>query len=163
MALVLTMFVKGAVVPGVIKQARSLSDNQDAITVSVGGNDVGFVDILDRCLYKFYPHPLTSCSDQVAEASRLIDELGPKLDELYDVVAEKLSAEGTAYITGYAKFFDESTTDCDKVSFSFFLKHTVRRVSHPRSQKGFVRSGGQTQRRTRQSGRPREAEAWQQV
>lgn len=107
---------QGAVTSGVLEQAQRLSGGQDAITISVGGNDVDFVSLLNHCVYTFFSRG--KCDEQIAATERLIDELPEKLALVYDEAVSKLSDQGTIYVTGYAHFFDDTTNECDEVSLN---------------------------------------------
>jgi hypothetical protein len=102
---------------------NSLSSGHDFITVSSGGNDVGLSDLLNECVYTWNPHGLhgEGCDDQITKTKGLIKDVLPKnLDKLYEAVKGKLSQQGTAYITAYSRFFDETTNDCDNVSWHWY-------------------------------------------
>lgn len=51
-------------------------DSPQLITVTVGGNDVGFADVLQRCV-------LNSCTDSEARLQTRIASVGPRLMSLY--------------------------------------------------------------------------------
>lgn len=49
--------------------------------------------------------------------------LPQRLDQVYAAAKTKLAPGGIAYVTGYARFFDETTRDCDTATFNFWSKH----------------------------------------
>ena len=102
-----------------VSQTNRLSGDQDFITVSSGGNDVGLKDLLNECVYTW--NPRVGCAQTIEESKRKIEQVLPgNLDTLYAAVAQKLAAHGMAYITSYARFFDETTSECDRVSWHWF-------------------------------------------
>jgi hypothetical protein len=109
----------GAVTDDVAKQADSLSYGQDAITVSSGGNDALLVTLLNQCIYGW--HYTIGC-DKARELSKnaILNDLPGRLDNLYTKLKAKLSRQGTVYVTAYGRFFDDTTTDCDKVSWHWW-------------------------------------------
>ncbi len=106
-----------------MKQVNALSNGHDFITVSSGGNDVGLVDLLNECIYTWQPSGTfgSGCTSQIATSTSLIQDVLPdNLDQLYAAIKGKLNANGTVYITAYTRFFDETTTDCDSVSWHWY-------------------------------------------
>ncbi|KAF2761889.1 SGNH hydrolase [Pseudovirgaria hyperparasitica] len=108
----------GAKSPDVEKQVAQLSSGYDMITVSSGGNDVGLVDLLNECVYTW--NPKIGCEKTIANSKDLIQNTLPKnLDSLYGKLKGKVG-QGTVYVTSYGRFFDETSNDCDKVSWHWF-------------------------------------------
>ncbi|TQL70083.1 lysophospholipase L1-like esterase [Nocardioides albertanoniae] len=106
----------GAVTGDVVNtQSKSLSAETDWVTISIGGNDIGFAELLLSCGSSF-DEP--SCLAKVDEVNQRIDtELGAKLDAAYDSV--KQGAPGATVISiGYPRFFgaDISCPDADGIS-----------------------------------------------
>ncbi|KAF2833175.1 SGNH hydrolase [Ophiobolus disseminans] len=116
-------------------QASLLKDtNPDLVTLSIGGNDVGFTDLLERCVYRFkhlgclgcgsFFGPPDDCTRDCDEAMKL---LGTNIDS--DDLRRKYTASITAIfenapksrlsVTGYPRFWNDTTDDCDNVSFKF--------------------------------------------
>lgn len=112
----------GATGPQILQQQVSaLGTGYDMITVSAGGNDVGLSDILNRCIYQWLPGRDQDCQDQLDRTAGLIQSTLPgNLQALAAALVPKLSPGGNVYWTGYAQFFDESTEDCDRVTWSFW-------------------------------------------
>lgn len=117
---------QGAQSPQVQKQILSLRGNLDAITISSGGNDVDLVGLLNECVYAWFPK--SSCRNAIASSKKKIKTMLPQqLDQVYAAAKGKLARGGMAYVTAYARFFDDTTRDCDKASFNFWsrrLKNT---------------------------------------
>ncbi|KAF2111855.1 SGNH hydrolase-type esterase domain-containing protein, partial [Lophiotrema nucula] len=111
----------GAVTNDVAKQVDALSSNQDAITVSSGGNDALLVSLLNECIYGWLIS-FSNCDKAIASSKNAItNDLPARLDNLYSKTKGKLSSQGAAYITGYSRFFDETTNECDSVTFWMIL------------------------------------------
>jgi hypothetical protein len=100
-------------------QVNALSGGQDAITISSGGNDIGLIDLLNECIYTW--RPVNGCPKTITNAKAKIEnELPNSLDSLYSAARGKLSDIGTVYVTAYARFFDDSSTDCDSISWHWY-------------------------------------------
>jgi hypothetical protein len=103
--------------------------NNDTVlaTLSMGGNDVGFADILVNCVGFFQSSPNGyGCRKPGTQASHLVDtQLGRllgggiptpsreaghsvSLSDIYLDIAHKMSPRGTLIVTGYPKLFAES-------------------------------------------------------
>ncbi|KAF4501902.1 Lipase 1 [Fusarium agapanthi] len=126
------------------KQIPRLDNNQEAITLSIGGNDVGLVDLLNSCIFQM--GALTPVQAAKAKLITLTDEQyawakdwdwdrlsqgcggqtqytraliqgnvsSKRLDQVL-IAAKKFAKEGKIYVTGYAKFFAKDlSADCDK-------------------------------------------------
>jgi lysophospholipase L1-like esterase len=99
----------GAETPDVVKsQVSSLSAATDWVTVSIGGNDVGFIELILSCGTEL-DEPM--CLQKVEEVNGKIDqELGPKLDAAYDAI--KTNAPNARVISiGYPRPFGDNL-DC---------------------------------------------------
>ena len=108
-----TDYVVGSEVP-------SIDQDVDIATLTIGGNDAGFFDILNACIFQF--NHFTSCSDQITTTTNTINNDVPGLlDTLLDAVMSKVANSGfKLYMTGYANFFNPDTTQCNDVSFNFW-------------------------------------------
>jgi hypothetical protein len=89
------------------------------MTLTAGGNDVGFGKIVDTCVFGIGRSP---CERLLEAGRRYIYNILPQsLDWLLRVASSKLTPHtGRIFITGYAKFFNADTTQCDSVSVSLF-------------------------------------------
>ncbi|KAH8763228.1 kinetoplastid membrane protein 11, partial [Diaporthe sp. PMI_573] len=86
----------GATGPEILaSQVSALGTGYDLITVSAGGND--------------------------ASLNAIRDTLPGNLDKLYAGLADKINTGRKIYVTGYAAFFDNSTTGCDNTSWAFWF------------------------------------------
>ncbi|KAK2009874.1 SGNH hydrolase [Colletotrichum eremochloae] len=100
-------------------QVMGMYTGYDVITVSAGGNDVGLGDLLNACVYQW--NPFTSCPKELQKSLDLIQDVLPgNLDRLYAGLKDKVKPGRKIYVTGYATFFDNTTTLCDHVSWNFW-------------------------------------------
>ncbi|GKT61597.1 fibronectin type iii domain protein [Colletotrichum tofieldiae] len=111
----------GATSPEILdSQVSSMSTGYDVITVSAGGNDVGLSSILNACVFQW--NPFANCADEMQATLNLIrDTLPGNLDKLYAGLSDKINPGRKVYVTGYATFFDNTTTACDNVSWAFWF------------------------------------------
>ncbi|KAJ5976550.1 hypothetical protein N7481_010257 [Penicillium waksmanii] len=118
-------------------QANQLADSKkgfDMITLSIGGNDANFVDVLDRCVYRFKDvkgcagcTPSVTHNDCSDDCSAALEELDGRLDNenfipgLTRSIQAIFNAAPKAqlFMTGYPAFWNAETDACDKVSFKF--------------------------------------------
>ena len=129
----------GAVTTDVIAKQIPLMKPAQLVTVSTGGNDALLADILNWCVYQWKINPFYNCKDQLRDARKTIND--PKYvqnfrDMLGLIKAKLVDENSRIYWTGYERFFDDTTNDCDGVTWSFFwhpftrqyLKKTKRYV-----------------------------------
>ncbi|KAJ4293386.1 hypothetical protein N0V90_008669 [Kalmusia sp. IMI 367209] len=115
-------------------QASQLKDkNPDMVTLSIGGNDIGFATLLDRCVYRFYQSHINACrgchwfwfDDCTNDCNAAMKEVEGNIDS--EKFASDLSRAIQAifdfaprtklFITGYPEFWNDKTDYCDNVSF----------------------------------------------
>src|SRR5690606_30375858 len=83
-------------------QLGSLSDSTDLVTITVGGNDTGWADVVQQCAY---PYPWT-CDEEIDAAERFVQNTLPgRLSEVYSAVSE--AAPGAEIVVlGYPRLFN---------------------------------------------------------
>lgn len=92
----------GAKVPDVLNQLGSLTASTAYVTVSVGGNDAGFADVITRCAL---PWPWT-CTTEINNANTYIRNTLPgALDNLYNQIHAKAPNAKVA-VVGYPHLFN---------------------------------------------------------
>jgi len=92
----------GAKVPDVLNQLGSLGASTALVTVSVGGNDAGFADVITRCAL---PWPWT-CTTQINNANTYIRNTLPgALDNLYNQIRAK-APNARVVVVGYPRLFN---------------------------------------------------------
>ena len=103
-------------------QVPNMDPKVDMATITVGGNDIGFKDLLWNCIFLFGGFGSQDCSDQITESTGLINNNLPgDLDKLFPaILAKAKNSWFKLYITGYAQFFNAVTTPCNNVSFNFW-------------------------------------------
>lgn len=97
--------------PGVVQQREFVDkDNPDAVTVSIGGNDIGFADIITRCVNPFQNvaqniathHTCYSTYEDRLELVNLINRQFDKLKTLYKSMRDGGAAgQRRVYVIGY--------------------------------------------------------------
>ncbi|KAI9829474.1 MAG: hypothetical protein M1819_006294 [Sarea resinae] len=112
----------GAKTLEITEQANQLDSGQQMITISSGGNDVGLVDDLNDCVFTFKGPLSGDCEETLANTQDIIDsdDFSFGLDGLLNAAKDKLAPGGTIYYTGYAKFWDASSNDCDSISWNIW-------------------------------------------
>lgn len=77
-------------------QLDALSASTDVVTLTIGGNDVGFVPYAKKCV-------LSDCDEQNYEdmLGKITNDLPGKLDTLFGKIKEKVSAHTRALVIGY--------------------------------------------------------------
>jgi lysophospholipase L1-like esterase len=92
----------GARVPDVLNQLAGLTTGTAFVTVSVGGNDAGFADVITQCAL---PWPWT-CTSQITAANNYIRNTLPgALDNLYNQIRAKAPNAKVA-VVGYPRLFN---------------------------------------------------------
>lgn len=100
-------------------------DRPEFVTLSMGGNDIGFLELVTLCIYSFpnLKDLSMECGDAIARSQRLVNSRNFVNDAINVIVAtlnQGTSRQGQSfkvYVTGYAQFFNERTMQCNGVSF----------------------------------------------
>ncbi|QFZ17662.1 SGNH/GDSL hydrolase family protein [Saccharothrix syringae] len=93
----------GATTADVIAQAARITPETGLVTITAGGNDAGFTDVMTTCTIS----QDDACARRVDEAEAFVrDELPGRLDALYRAVRERTSAE--VVVLGYPRLFSDS-------------------------------------------------------
>ncbi|KAK4943536.1 hypothetical protein LTR10_016830 [Elasticomyces elasticus] len=107
----------GAITLTVLHDQIPLVGDPDLLSVTVSGNEVDFVGVLNECVYHFWPS--STCEAEVAKARRLTESaLGDNLRALIRGANERLRPGALLIVTGYARFFNAQTDLCDHATFS---------------------------------------------
>jgi len=113
----------GAVTADVVeRQALSLQRSTTFVTVTIGGNDLGFASVLSTCAL---PGWLGSCGPATDRARALLRSALPeRLDRVFAVVRAR-SPRARVVVTGYPRLFGEK--DCS--ALTFFSRSERRRLN----------------------------------
>ncbi len=106
------------------KQIPKLRPSQ-LILISIGGNDAHLVNILNYCVYQWSVTLTWSCDKELDAARKDIEsqDFFDNLNKVMDQSKAKLLDKNSRIIwTGYERFFNADTTDCDKVTWGFSFK-----------------------------------------
>ncbi|MFC7618174.1 SGNH/GDSL hydrolase family protein [Actinokineospora soli] len=99
---------QGAETPDIVTtQAPNLTPTTRWVTVSIGGNDIGFGDLILNCTSRWDEPTCLATVDQVN--TRIRDELGPKLDRAYAAIRTH-APTATVLTIGYPRFYGPNTT-----------------------------------------------------
>lgn len=91
------------------------------MTITVGGNDIGFNSLVNDCIFGWLPRPMRRCDKTVDKSLILLEQFSASLDKMLAQAVKKLTPEtGRIYITGYAKMFGTETNECDTVSWALW-------------------------------------------
>lgn len=96
----------GATVDDVLAQVATMPESARQVTVTVGGNDVGFVDVLMSCAGGLQT---VSCQAALQRAFVASRELPEELGLLLAAIRER-APQATVYVTGYPQLFQLSPT-----------------------------------------------------
>lgn len=94
----------------------------DFATLSIGGNDLGFFDVMNACIFRFYSFYSGTCAAALAAADEALasdvfeHRLTIILHEILDKVAWERRPGFVITVTGYARFFNADTAACDDMS-----------------------------------------------
>lgn len=104
----------GAVTDGVLEpQLDALTPETDLVTLTVGGNDIGFADIATTCGLLSLTNPIgTPCQDHYTgggtdELREAIADTAPKVDAVLAGIAER-APEAEVVVTGYLRILPET-------------------------------------------------------
>ncbi|MEU3273355.1 SGNH/GDSL hydrolase family protein [Saccharomonospora sp. NPDC006951] len=91
----------GARTPDVLDQTSALSASTTLVTVSVGGNDAGFADVMTDCTLGSDQ----SCIDRVENAKTYVrDTLPALLSDVYGTISSK-APNAQVIVLGYPRFY----------------------------------------------------------
>ncbi|RYP50249.1 hypothetical protein DL768_004186 [Monosporascus sp. mg162] len=109
----------------------------DFALLSLGGNDLGFFDIMNACVFRFYSFYSGTCEDELRHAREQIagEGFGDRLELAITEILDRARWEKKPWffvtVTGYARFFNDMTDGCDEMSFGVWwwgpkLKKSLR-------------------------------------
>lgn len=93
-------------------QVSSLSAGTEWVTITIGGNDAGFSDVITECAL---PGWFSDCPGAVDDAEEFIENTLPgRLDNVYDAIDEK-APNATTIVLSYPRLF--MGVDCNAGTF----------------------------------------------
>ncbi|EFR02691.1 hypothetical protein MGYG_05689 [Nannizzia gypsea CBS 118893] len=99
-------------------------ENASVATLSIGGNDVGFFNLLNACVYNFYGPFSGSCENMLDFASAVVhsSQFAEGYNAMLDLLLERRDLPSFRVLaTGYSAFFDDSLTeDCNNYTLSYW-------------------------------------------
>jgi lysophospholipase L1-like esterase len=84
-----------------------LDEHTRLVTLTVGGNDVGFAGLAGTCTTATTPEEQRACIGAINDAVDLLPDLGIHLTHLYGQVADK-SPDALIVVTGYPYLFESN-------------------------------------------------------
>lgn len=112
---------RAADTPAINANDLPVDENTDLVTITIGGNDMGFADVLQACAFskncttEKYDNLCTPGGEKVLMSQNLRcrrDALSPKLDEVYRLIHEQ--APGARILAiGYPQLFPKQKDDQD--------------------------------------------------
>ncbi|KAL7940915.1 SGNH hydrolase-type esterase domain-containing protein [Trichoderma barbatum] len=100
----------------------------DFALLSIGGNDLGFFEIMNSCIFRFYSFYSGTCesalrhADEQMAGSEFEHRLRLVIMEILDRVRWEKRPWFTITVTGYARFFNADTDECDDYSFGLWWR-----------------------------------------
>lgn len=83
-------------------QIDSVTSGTDLVTVTIGGNDIGFADLIVQCT-------LANCSTTLdSTRASLTSVLGPRLDAVYGAIAQR-APSARIVVLGYPRMFSSAS------------------------------------------------------
>lgn len=100
----------------------------DFALLSIGGNDLGFFEIMNSCIFRFYSFYSGTCesalknSEENLASPEFEHRLRIAIMEILDRVQWEKRPWFTITVTGYARFFNDETDECDDCSFGVWWR-----------------------------------------
>jgi hypothetical protein len=151
---IVTDVLSGGGTPSQI-EALNRSMPIDLATLSIGGNDLGFFDVMNACIFRFYSFYSGTCEAALERAQAAVD--GPEFEQrlhlallqVLDAAAWEKKPDFSVTVTGYARFFDADTSDCDNRSMAVWWQSAPKLTRELRARvNGLVAAANDKLRRT---------------
>ncbi|KAI9865474.1 MAG: hypothetical protein M1813_002364 [Trichoglossum hirsutum] len=107
-------------------QASQTNFDQDAdmVTLSAGGNNVGWGDVVNGCVYRFNGPAAPDCNNALTKTETLINDnnalFNPVFNNIFTILHRATKPTFKLYVTGYVKFWNADTDQCDSVSWNYW-------------------------------------------
>lgn len=102
------------------------ASHTDFGTLTIGGNDVGFYNILTACVVRVGGVLAGSCDEEVANAYGILygSDFSNNLENIFRQIIKKSDRpDFKLYAMGYPHFFNAEQEDCDHVTFGIWDTH----------------------------------------
>ena len=102
--------------------------NADFALLSIGGNDLGFFDIMNSCIFRFFSFYSGTCEEalnrsrEALSSSSFEERLKLLIMEIFDKVHWEKRLWFNIYVTGYARFFNAETPACDNATMGIWWR-----------------------------------------
>ncbi|KAL8893978.1 MAG: hypothetical protein Q9192_004737 [Flavoplaca navasiana] len=119
----------GALIDDIKNDQVPKMQRSKAVLLSAGGNDAHLAVILNYCVYQWASKFYLSCDPHLdsGESEVKSDGYVNSLKSLLQAVEAKLANDASRiYWAGYMKFFDDTSADCDEVTWAFSYQYTTR-------------------------------------
>lgn len=99
-------------------QIPYISGDEDVVTLTVGGNEIDFFVVLNACVHQWFPGG--DCERELVRAREAVqsDVFLRKYGLMVAAAKERVRDDARLLLTGYARFFNQRTEQCDHASFS---------------------------------------------
>lgn len=105
--------------PGYRLQKKFIEKNKPQIvTMSIGGNDIGFSDILKKCVVSLSDSTCYSTYEQRKELVSIVNGIYPKLLETYRQLKAGAAQDAKIYIVGYPQIAKANGNCANNVHFN---------------------------------------------
>jgi lysophospholipase L1-like esterase len=112
-----------------IVQNQIIDSDTDLATLSIGGNDLKFGDIVDLCVFQFSniisnPGNPVNCDFVLKGTEAMLDDHNQFWNSLWNAIW-KVTTTATKpsfhlYVTGYAQFWNANTDQCDSTTYVLY-------------------------------------------
>lgn len=111
-----TISCTGALLDDVSNQIDQIAHQSEVITLTAGGNDLGFSGIVQNCIYALNKNPKDKCDDALDDANDLLrkDIIQSRAVELLQKL-RNTRENSNIYWLGYVEFFEEVSNNITAV------------------------------------------------
>jgi len=112
----------GALAPNIKDDQVPKMQTSQAVMLSAGGNDAHLAVILNYCVYQWSTKWLWGCDGELNSGEKEVnsENYSKNLRDMLQAIEAKLIDENSRiYWAGYMRFFDDTSKDCDAVTWAF--------------------------------------------
>lgn len=97
-------------------------EQPEFVTITMGGNDIGILNLISTCVYSFKLWG-QNCDQVIQEGHDIINnqqfqtDMKAVITKALDKGRGAVGPEFRLFVTGYAQFFNQETTQCNEVTF----------------------------------------------